>query len=285
VACLYIENRVVIHDTETNKQKEIGLNRPWRCAASRHHIAVATDEDGLHLFTRDGDLILIIPDSNQASCVAFHPLQRDFLGVGFQDGSVRIWTVLGQQYVFAVKNHADYIHSIRFAEDGRLFLSSCDFVATILTLNSNFQEISKVKLTGHTRSVRNVLPLPSSDQCLTCSDDTTVKVWDCQTGTCLRTLTQHSESVFALALHSNRQIFASGSSDRFVFIMSSATLDVLRCIQLSDWAQALVFGEHDALYAGVRSRGVVSCNTLTCETGPVVIPCKGHVVGLALGMY
>ncbi len=283
MACLHDENRVGIHDTTTGYKLVIEIERPWRCASSQHFVAITALKHGLHLFSTTGVLVHIVPDSTDAFCVAFHPCNTNILAIGYGDGTVRMWDVSTQTYFCEFKEHIIQITNVRFAPDGRLFLSSWDKTASVVALGDQFQIVSSVKLEGHTGWVIDIIPLRSSNQCVTCSGDSTIKVWDCGTGVCLRTLTQHASAVISLAMHVNGQHFASGSFDRSVIIWSSETFEVLRRISLPKMVHSLEFDENDTLYCGVYEHGVMSCNALTGEVGPVVIPATGSIRGLALG--
>ncbi len=281
--CQYRSNRVVIHDLETGHQKVVQIYRPSNSASSKHIHAIVSYGVGIHLLTMDGDLVRIVPGSVHASCVAFHPHNTNILAIGFRDGTVRIWDVSTQMHVSSFKQHSDGINRILFGLDGRLFLSWWGESASIVTVDELFQYLSSVKLEGHTRRVSDILPLFLWNQCVTCSNDTTLKVWDCETGTCLRTLIEHTDWVISLAMHSNGQYFTSASHDRTVITWSCETFEVLRRIEFPNWFHSLVFGESETLYAGVYDHGVMSCNALTGEIGSVIIPGTGSIHGLALG--
>ncbi len=284
VACLYKEHRVVIHNLDTGDQKEIEINRPGDCASSNYFVAVKTIEDGLHLFSLDGILVHVVPDSTEATCVAFHSSNPCILAMGDQDGSVRMWNQSMQAYFSSFELHRWRISKVRFSLDGRLFLSSDDHEASIVTLDGHFNIASLVKLEGHTAFVNSILPLFSANKCVTCSDDKTIKVWDCETGVCLRTLGEHTNAVTSLAMHPSGQYFASGSHDDSVIIWSIETFEVQRRISFLDWVESLVFSKSDKLYVAVYGHGVMSCNALTGEVGPVIIPGTGIVSSLTLGM-
>ncbi len=284
MACLYDENRVVIHDLETGEKKELEDEQPCKCAASQYALAMTTSEDGLHLCSTDGVLIHIVPESTNASCVVFHPRNANILAIGYKDGTVRMWDVSSQTYCWEFKEHINQITNIRFALDGHMFLSSCDYSSSIVTLDDQFQNVSSVKLKGHTSWVTDIIPLPISNQCITCSFDKTIKVWDCDNGACLRTLTEHTDAVRALALHPKGQQFSSGSEDKSIIIWSSETFEVLRRFKLPYLADSLQYGEVDTLYTSVYKHGVMSCNALTGKVGPVIIPAIGFISGIALGM-
>ncbi len=285
MACLYEKNRVVIHDLETGEQKEIEIKGPSNCASSQYFLAVATNEDGLHLFSTDGILVHIVPDSINARSAAFHPHNTDILAFGDKTGSVHTWNASTQAYVSSFKEHTYGITNIRWESDCRMFLSSYDHTASIVTLDDRFQLMSAVKLKGHAYWVTDILPLPTSNKCVTCSADQKIKVWDCETGACLRTLTEHTDMVTSLAMHSSGQYFAGGSYDESVIFWSCKTFEVLRRVQFLSWVYSVVFGEADLLWASVRDRGVMSCDALTGtgEAGPVIIPETSRIQSLAFG--
>ncbi len=283
MACLQGQYLVVIYDLDTGEQKEIEIKHPRKCAASQYFFAVTTYEDELHLFSTDGVLLYILPETMGACCAAFHPHNTNILAIGYGDGAVCMWDLSTQACMSSFEEHIDLITNLRFTPDCRLFLSSWDNTASIVALDDGFQYLSSVKLEGHTRAVTDILPLLSSNQCVTCSADKTIKVWDCETGTCLRTLTEHTFYVMSLAMHPNKQTFASGSYDRAVIIWSSETFEVLHRMEFPDWVKSVIFAESDTLYAGVCNRGVVSCDALTGEIGAVIIPAAGSCESLSLG--
>ena len=124
MVCKCVANRVVIRDLETSEQTEFELVSPFKCAASMNYLAVTSAYRGLRLFTLDGDLVYIVPNSSSATCAAFHPHNANILAIGFADGSVHMWDVHTQACLSSFQKHTKRISSIRIATDGRLFLSS-----------------------------------------------------------------------------------------------------------------------------------------------------------------
>jgi WD40 repeat protein len=283
VVCLREENRLAILDLDSKGCKASQIDRPWRSASSHHLIAVTTFEDGIHLLSLDGFVVHIIPDSTDANCVAFHPGNTSILAIGCTNGSVYMWDVSTQAYVTSFTQRASGIANARFTPDCRLFLSSWDGAASIVKLDDQFQYLSSVKLEGHTGCINDLLPILSSNQCVTGSNDKTIKVWHCETGTCLRTLTEHTDWVTSFAMHPYGKHFASGSHDKSVIIWCCETFEVLRRITFHFWVQSLVLGASDILYVGVYKHGVLSCNAFTGEVGQVTISGPGNILGLSLG--
>ena len=124
MACKSGENRVVIRDVKTSEQTDFELVSPFKCAASMNYLAVTSAYRGLRLFTLDGDLVSIVPNSSSATCAAFHPHNANILAIGTADGSVHMRDVHTQACLSSFQKHTKRISSIRIATDGRLFLSS-----------------------------------------------------------------------------------------------------------------------------------------------------------------
>jgi WD40 repeat protein len=284
VACMYNENRVVIHDLDTCEQMAIDVNGPWKCALSQRYIAVANSAQGVQLFSRTGKHTHVVPESRNVSCIAFHP-SNEVVAIGFKDGSICVWDAQAQGALSLFTAQSDCVINIRFAPNGCLFLSSYNETASLITLDDAFKLVSSMKFEGHTGPVIDILPLPSSNQCITCGSDKTIKVWDCQTGAWLCTLTEHTEWVVALRLHPSVHVFASASFDRSVIIWSFTTYELQRRIVFQAEIRSLVFGANDMMYVGVHGCGVTPCNAHTGEVGSVIIPAVGYIQDVALCMF
>jgi WD40 repeat protein len=63
------------------------------------------------------------------------------------------------------------------------------------------------------------------------SEDQTLKLWDTQSGHCLRTLDGYSNWVLAIAFSADGQRLASGSEDQCVRVWDVETGDCLRILQ------------------------------------------------------
>lgn len=109
------------------------------------------------------------------------------------------------------------------------------------------------KLTGHTGWVGSVAVSPDGTWAASGSDDSTVKIWDLETGECRATLEGHSSCVYSIAITADGKRILSGSVDKSVRVWHAnsgrqlAKLDghtdqVWSVVALQDNARALSGG-------------------------------------------
>lgn len=60
-----------------------------------------------------------------------------------------------------------------------------------------------------------------TNNCFSASFDSTVRLWDVDRGTCLHTLTKHTEPVYSVAFSPDGKFLASGSFDKCVHIWAT----------------------------------------------------------------
>jgi WD40 repeat protein len=95
-------------------------------------------------------------------------------------------------------------------------------------------------LRGHTNWVRYVQfnspaevesPQESRELLASASQDQTIKLWNLQTGQCLKTLKGHTAWVWSIACSSDRQLLASGSCDHTVKLWNIQTGECLKTLR------------------------------------------------------
>jgi len=125
------------------------------------------------------------------------------------------------------KGHEDEVNAIRWDPSGSL-LASCsdDYTAKIWKLKSDkyvydFKEHQKEIYTLKWSPTGKGSNNANKDLILaTASFDTTIKLWDINTGKCIQSLTKHKEPVYSIAFSPDGDYLASGSFDRCLHIWS-----------------------------------------------------------------
>jgi WD40 repeat protein len=170
---------------------------------------------------------------------------------GWLDKTIKKWALKTGQ-TKQIINTPDFVQSLKFLSD------QTHLVAGLYSGDINIYDIDNngglsSSLQGHTSSVYDFAQL-SDDLMASSSNDTTVKIWDLTTSTCMFTLTGHSNAVYRLKQIS-LDILASGSEDMTIKLwnitsgeeirtLTGHTSYVFLSIDLID-SQTLVSGSQD----------------------------------------
>lgn len=89
---------------------------------------------------------------------------------------------------------------------------------------------SSITLTGHADRVKAIAFSPDGKMMASGSADQTIKLWDCDTGSELKTLKGHSRFVTTVAFSPDGSMLASGSVDRAIRIWNVSTAEEIRVL-------------------------------------------------------
>jgi len=73
--------------------------------------------------------------------------------------------------------------------------------------------------TGHTKEVSYLAWSPDDTMLLTCANDNMIKLWDINTGGCIRTVSKHTKAATACAWFPDGKHFITGSLDKNIFLL------------------------------------------------------------------
>ena len=104
------------------------------------------------------------------------------------------------------------------------------FFFSVFSINTFAQEFPSTILEGHTGLVKSVSFSPDGDTLASGSNDDTIRLWDANTGSHLRTLTGHTDTVFSVAFSPDGQTLASGSGDETIRLWDANTGSHLRTL-------------------------------------------------------
>jgi WD40 repeat protein len=187
--------------------------------------------------------ILSLPGISTFGCSAIFSPNGDLMATSGSDAIVRLWNTETWNCAKILSGHSDRVMSIAFSLDGkRLVSGSYDKTVKLWELDSG--ECLQT-LTGHSSPVYAVAFSQISPLCkggirgdrgiggiLASGDEKgLVKLWDAQTGKCLRSLQGHNSVVWSLAFHPNSGILASGGFDYRLCLWDISTGKALKTLQ------------------------------------------------------
>ncbi|KAJ3197220.1 hypothetical protein HK101_005250 [Irineochytrium annulatum] len=176
------------------------------------------------------------------------------LASGSADSTIRVWNIATGK-CFVLKGHADYVNKIEIYQKSMLFSCSDDQSIILWDLEKKQQ---MRRFHGHNDQVQALhVSIPhlrnpnrasdesrgSSAKLVTGSLDKTVKIWDIDTGECLKTLFGHEEGVWCVSSDTLRIV--SGSNDHrvnvwdlengeYMYSLTSGHSGPVTCCHMSD---------------------------------------------------
>lgn len=162
------------------------------------------------------------------------------------DNSVKLWDISSGRCIKTLEGYINVIWSVRFSADGLVLASSSSDKNVRLWNASTGQCLNSLQ--GHSKRVTSVAFSPlcineaTSEEekkfsakvsyiLASGSEDKTVKVWDVNTGQCLRTFQGHSNRVTSVAFSPDGKILASVSDDHTVKLWDINTNYCLHTLQ------------------------------------------------------
>ncbi|MCC5604521.1 NB-ARC domain-containing protein [Nostoc favosum] len=167
--------------------------------------------------------------------VAVNPDGQTLLSVS-ENQTMKLWDIRTGQCLRTVDGYINWILSVAFSPDGQILASSSQDQRVRLWDVETGQCLRTLQ--GHTNLVSSVTFAPKdrngytdgkgvtsnedignprkSPILATSSDDTTIKLWDANTGECFQTLWGHDSWVHSVSFNPDAQILASGSRDQTV---------------------------------------------------------------------
>jgi predicted NACHT family NTPase len=142
-------------------------------------------------------------------------------------GDINIYTINDGNLVSSLKGHTYYVWDLVQISADLLASSSADQTVRIWNLTTN---TCKFILTGQTSVVMGLKQITSSILASGSHDDT-IKLWDITSGLLIRTLTNHTGSIWYSVDLLNSQTLVSGSVDGTIKLWNWSTGECLSTIQ------------------------------------------------------
>lgn len=155
-----------------------------------------------------------------------------------EDETIKLWDVHTGECLRTWQGYTNWIFSVAFGFNGQILASSSKD-RLVRLWNASTGEFLRT-LQGHANTVSSIAFAPQQvdaseiansrcgDRLASASDDQTVKLWDVQTGECLKTFVGHTDWIQSVHFSPDGQMLATGSRDQTVKIWD---VDTEKCLQ------------------------------------------------------
>lgn len=176
----------------------------------------------------------------EVSAANFHSLRFSPSGKMFaiaggdpaEQGSVELFSWPEAKSIAIFDEHEDSVMSVVWLDDQRIASASRD----LRILIRNVKDATSMRqLAGHSRSVDAVCVLADGKTLVSSGVDHSVRVWSLETGKLIRSLTQHTKPIHALAVrpgNSGLPMVASAAADRTIRFWQPTIGRMVRYIRL-----------------------------------------------------
>lgn len=155
------------------------------------------------------------------TCINQSP-QENVFGVGYRDGSIRLWDSTSTSVIATFNGHKKAVTTLAFDSHGTKMVSGSQ--DTDIIVWDVVAEAGLYRLRGHRNEITGIRFLtppdltscstgPSSRFLLTTSKDTLMKLWDLSTQHCVQTIVAHRAEVWAIDISPDQRCIFTGSND------------------------------------------------------------------------
>lgn len=147
--------------------------------------------------------------------VSFHPKWTS-VASGSEDGTIKIWDAELGEFERTIRAHTRSVTSIQYGA-GRGLLASCSSDLAVKIWDPKNDYTITRTFVGHEHTVSAVAFVPPDDMLLlSASRDKTVRVWQVDTGFCLRVIKGPTDWVRTLSPSPDGRVFLCAGNDRTV---------------------------------------------------------------------
>ena len=199
---------------------------------------VAVSQSGIHVYSwpKLDHKRAIRTSALNLHCLAFSPNEK-YLAVGggapSEDGVVEVFSWPKGEPVTRFDSHNDSVRSVIWQDNDRLLTASIDREIKLWHLEKETNSILTLK--GHSRSVDAICLIENGRTLVSTGADQSLRVWDMESGTLIRSMNQHTKPVNALELRPGRDglpMVASAARDRTIRFWQPTIGRMVRYIRL-----------------------------------------------------
>ena len=199
---------------------------------------IAVSQSGIHVYSWPelDHKRAIRTSALNLHCLAFSPNEK-YLAVGggapSEEGVVEVFSWPEGEPVTRFDSHKDSVRSVVWQDDVKLLSGSIDRDIKLWHLKKETNAVSTLK--GHSRSVDAICLIENGRTLVSSGADQSLRVWDLESGSLIRSLNQHTKPVNALRLRPIKgglPMVASAARDKTIRFWQPTIGRMVRYIRL-----------------------------------------------------
>jgi WD40 repeat protein/energy-coupling factor transporter ATP-binding protein EcfA2 len=163
-------------------------------AISQDGLIAVAEQQKITLWEVETGTLRILKESieSEISGLAFSPTEPHLLATASGDGTAQLWQIDSGhgQLQYTLKGHTDKVQGVAFSPNGQLLATSSNDKTIRLWQVATGESMGN-PLRGHTNKVYG-LDFLSNERLVSSSEDSTLRIWDVNSGITLRVLSGHS---------------------------------------------------------------------------------------------
>jgi hypothetical protein len=163
--------------------------------------------------------------------VAFSPDGKHLLTAS-RDKTAKVWDLTAKESVLTFPDHQNGVYCVAIKADGKAGISVGED-NQVRYWNSSGDGKQIRASGGHSKAIYRVVAHPKLPILVTCGADQSVRIWNPDSGSALKTLSGHTDWVYALALSADGTLVASGSWNGEVKVWKVADGAVVKAFNAS----------------------------------------------------
>jgi WD40 repeat protein/DNA-binding Xre family transcriptional regulator len=298
------DKTIKIWDVETTDVIKILEHESWVRAVLWHDniIVSAGDDNKIKIWDTITDNFEVLGEHDDIiRTIAFSPDCRKVLS-GSDDTTLKVWDITTKKHLRTYIDHKDSIKTVAWSPDGQhLYSSSSDKTvkvweastgycistlpdtwgsigthASIINPSSELIDSCNFTVFGDEATLKSITWSPDGTKIATASRDTTLKIWNVDTGECLAVLFGHKSTVRAVAWSPDGKKILSGSRDKTLKIWDALKFEeiTLQIDPSDEWIRAVAWSPDSKKI--VSSGDDCNCTTWDAETGDRLQIFVGH---------
>ena len=177
---------------------------------------------------------------------------------------IHLWDVNSGGCITTLFDYQNWLYSLAFSPNGQMLacgnIGNGNNIIRLWLVNSldkaNPQQVPNQILQGHTDSIWSIAFSPDSKIIVSGSSDRTVKLWDSQTGQCLKTFVEHTRPILSVTFSPDGKIIASCGGHSIIKLWDVVTGECNRTIK-EQASYTIAFSPNGYLLASGNTSGLV----------------------------